>query len=110
MGCVDHQPSRLARLARQFGKNLVEHAKTAPAHEPVVDRLARTVRARSIAPTQPIPDDEDDPANHPAIINSRNAMRQRGKTARSDASAPRTAGKNQSWRRLLAPPLNQPII
>ena len=26
-------------LARQLGENLVEHAKTAPAHEPVVDRL-----------------------------------------------------------------------
>ena len=30
MGRVDHQPARLARLARQLGENLVEHAKTAP--------------------------------------------------------------------------------
>ena len=41
MGRVDHQPARLASLARQFGENLVEHAKTAPAHEPVVDCLMR---------------------------------------------------------------------
>src|SRR5665648_263975 len=79
MGRVDHQPARLASLARQFGENLVEHTKTAPAHEPIVDRLVRTVLARSIAPPQPVPDDEDDPANHPSVINSGNAMRQREK-------------------------------
>ena len=79
MGRVDHQPARLASLARQFGKNLVEHAKTAPAHEPIVNRLVRTVLARSVAPPQPVPDDEDDPANHPSVINSGNTMRQREK-------------------------------
>src|ERR1035441_5601696 len=67
VGRVDHQPARLASLARQFGENLVEHAKAAPAHEPIVDRLMRTVLARSIAPPQPVPDDEDDPANHPSV-------------------------------------------
>ena len=41
MGGVDHQPGRFAGLARQFGKNLVEHAEAAPAHEPIVDRLMR---------------------------------------------------------------------
>src|SRR5450759_400013 len=76
MGCVDHQPARLASLARQFGKNLVEHAKTAPAHEPIVDRLMRTVLARGIAPPQPVPDDKYDPTNHPSVINSGDTMRQ----------------------------------
>src|SRR5450755_4323017 len=76
MGRVDHQPARSTSLARQLGEDLVEHAKTAPAHEPVVDRLVRTVVARSITPPQPVPDDEDDPADHPSIINSGNAMRQ----------------------------------
>jgi hypothetical protein len=36
----------------------------------------RTILARSIAPAQPVPDDEDDPANHPSVINSGNTMRQ----------------------------------
>ena len=36
MGGVDHQPMWLTSLARQLGENLVEHAKTAPAHKPVV--------------------------------------------------------------------------
>ena len=76
MGRVDHQPARLAGLARQLRENLVEHAETAPAHEPIVDRLVRTVAARSIAPAQPIPDDEDDPADYPPIINSGDAVRQ----------------------------------
>src|SRR4029077_3103058 len=76
MGRVDHQPARRASLARQFGENLVEHAKTAPAHEPIVDRLMRTVLARSIAPAQSISDDEDDPAHYPTVINPGNAMRQ----------------------------------
>ena len=79
VGRVDHQPARLASLARQFGKNLVEHAKTAPAHEPIVDRLVRTVLARGLAPPQPVSDDEDDPANHPSVINSGNTMGQREK-------------------------------
>ena len=49
---VDHDPLRFAGLARQFGENLVEHAQTAPAHEPVVDRLVRAVFARGVAPAQ----------------------------------------------------------
>jgi hypothetical protein len=32
-----------------------------------------------IAAAQPVPDDEDDPANHPPVINSGNTMRQREK-------------------------------
>jgi hypothetical protein len=74
---VDHQPLRLARVASQFGKSLVEHAKAAPAHKSVIDRLVRTVLARSIAPAQTVPDDMDDPADHPSVIHSRNPVRQR---------------------------------
>ena len=73
------QPSRLVHLARQFGEYLIEHAKTAPAHEPAVNRLVRTVFARSITPPQTVPDDQDNSANHPSVVNSGNAMRQRGK-------------------------------
>ena len=42
---IDHQPRWLAGLARQFGKYLVEHTEAAPAHEPVIDRLVRTIPA-----------------------------------------------------------------
>src|SRR5665647_1850882 len=79
MGRLGDQPARLASLARQLGENLVEQAKTAPAPKPVVACLVRTVVPRSIAPPQPVPDDEDNPADHPPVINSGNAMRQREK-------------------------------
>jgi hypothetical protein len=36
-------------------------------------------RARCITPAQSIPDDEDDPADYPPVINPGNAMRQREK-------------------------------
>lgn len=69
-----HQPSRLASLPRQFRETLVEHAKTAPADEPIVDRLVRPLGAQSIAPAQSIPDGEDDPADYSPIVNSGNAV------------------------------------
>src|ERR1039458_7842046 len=68
--------------------------------DPQPNRLVRTVLARSIAPPQPIPVGYQLWERHATA----------GKTARSGASAPRRAGTNQSWRRLLASPLNQPII
>src|SRR6185312_871708 len=77
MGRVDHQPARIAGLTRKLGEYLVEYAETAPAHKPVIDRLVRTILARSIAPAQSIPDDEDDPADHPPVIDSRDPVRQR---------------------------------
>ena len=49
MSRIDHKLARLTGLARQFGEYLVEHAKTAPTHEPVVDRLMRTIFTRRIA-------------------------------------------------------------
>jgi len=61
MGRIDHQPARLAKLARQFGENHIEHAQTTPAKEPIVDHIIRNVLALSIAPAQPIPDDKTIP-------------------------------------------------
>ena len=49
---IDHQERWFATFARQFGKDLVEHTKSAPAHEPIVDGLVRTVLTRRIAPAQ----------------------------------------------------------
>ena len=49
---VDHDPSRLAALARQLGEDLVEHAQAAPADKPVVDRLVRTIFPGRVAPAK----------------------------------------------------------
>ena len=56
MGCLDRQPVGLSRLARKLREYLVEHAKPAPPHEPVVDRLVWTVVARRMGPAQTISD------------------------------------------------------
>jgi hypothetical protein len=77
IGGVDHQPTRLTSLARHLGENLVEHAKTAPAHESVVDDLVRTIATWSITLAKPIADDKDDPADDQPIIHPWNAMRVR---------------------------------
>jgi hypothetical protein len=46
---VDHHSLRLAALVRQRCENLVEHAQAAPANEPIVDRLMRTILGRRVA-------------------------------------------------------------
>ena len=107
MGRVDHEPLGLAGFACPLRESLVEHAKTAPAHEPIIDRLVRPVVAERIAPAQAILDDEDNPRNDPPVINSGVPVRQRGRMSQYDAAAPRRAETNHPWRRPLAPPVNQ---
>jgi deazaflavin-dependent oxidoreductase (nitroreductase family) len=43
---VDHHPLGLAALVRQRCENLVEHTQSAPANEPIVDRLMRAILRR----------------------------------------------------------------
>ncbi len=74
---IDHQLIRLAALRSQCGKDLVEHAKPAPADEPVVDRLVRAILARRVSPAQSIPGHDDGPALDPTIVNPRHSMRHR---------------------------------
>src|SRR3546814_10280520 len=52
----------------------LEDTPFTPPLPPVVQRLVRTIRARRITPPQPVAVDEDDPAQHPPIINPRLAM------------------------------------
>src|SRR5471030_146355 len=73
---VDHDPLRLAALARQFGENLVEHAQTAPADEPIVDRLVRTVFPRRVTPAESVLNHKYDGANDPTVIHPRDAVRE----------------------------------
>lgn len=77
MGGVDHQLVGLTALGRQLGEDPVEHAQTAPADGPIVDRLVWAVTGRRITPAQSVPDHEDDAAHDPPVIDPRNAMRQR---------------------------------
>ncbi len=76
---INHDRVRLPGLARQFGKDAVKHAKTAPADEPVVDGLVRTLAFGCIAPHQPMLDNVNDTRHDPPVINSRDTMRKREK-------------------------------
>ena len=77
VGCVDHDPVRLAAAACQSLEDAVEHAQPAPSNEPVVQRLVRPVRRRRIAPAQAVADDEDDAAQHTTVVHAGHAVRQR---------------------------------
>ena len=66
----------LDRRAARGGERL-EHpppdAAAGPAHEPVVQRLARAVGRRCIRPTAARPQHMDDPADHAAVVDAGNA-------------------------------------
>ena len=76
MRCVDHQLVGLAGLCRQSCKYTVEHAGPVPADEAVVDCLVRAIVPGRIQSAQAVADHEDDTADHPSIIDPRNAVRQ----------------------------------
>src|ERR1700722_9228212 len=74
---VDHDSLGMAAPARQRCENLVEYAQAAPANEPIVDRLVRTIPRRGVAPTKPILDHKHNRADDPPIVYPRDPMRQR---------------------------------
>ena len=68
VGRVDHQPARLTTRVRQLGEDLVEHAKRAPAQQPIVDGLVRTVFFGAILPAATNLQNMHDPAQNAVII------------------------------------------
>lgn len=93
---VDHELIGLAALCGEFREDPVKHAQATPSDEPIVDGFVRAVTSWCIKPTKPILDHKDDAAHDPAIIDPRNAVRQREIRAQSDASAPRSASRLQA--------------
>src|SRR5947209_2752505 len=73
----EHQPLRCASLGRQGCEDACEYTEPAPTDEAVVQRLVRAIAGGCILPLQAISDDVDDPADHPAIVNPRQAARAR---------------------------------
>ena len=76
MSGVDHYLVGFAALGSQTRKDAVEHAHPAPSHKAVIECLMRPIGRRRVSPTQTVPDDEDDPGQHFAVIDTRNTMRQ----------------------------------
>jgi hypothetical protein len=103
MGGIDHQLLGTAALCSQFGQDAVEYAQPAPADEAVVDGLVRTIIGRGIPPAQPIADHEQDAAQHPPIIDTRNPVRQR-KKGRNPAHLPRRQQQQIIQGGILLPP------
>jgi hypothetical protein len=92
----------LLPLRASSAKILLNTSKPAPADEPVIDRLVRTILPRGITPAKPVPDHEHGGGHNPPVIHPRHAVRQRKKKRRSGASALQKAKTNQTWRSLLA--------
>lgn len=75
VGRIDHDSLRCHAFSGQRREYPIKRARSAPTHKAVVRGLARTVGDRGVAPHQPAPDDMDDPAEHPAIIDPRHIPR-----------------------------------
>lgn len=71
---VDHQAVCWTLYPRQFVEDRVENPCSAPAYEAVVQRLVWPIGLRRILPLKAVPNDIEDLADHPHIINSRNAV------------------------------------
>lgn len=57
-----------ATLDREGREYPVEHAKSALPDEAVADRFGRTIVSGGITPPQVVPDDENDTADDPSVI------------------------------------------
>ena len=77
MGGIDHQVIGVTAIGRQGGEDLVEYPEPAPTDEAIIDRFVRAILLGRITPAQPVPDYENDSADHPKVINPRNPMGQR---------------------------------
>lgn len=74
VGAVDHQPLGRPGPACEAGEDAVEDAHAAPADEAVVQGLVWPVAQRCVAPAQAVADDEDDAADHAAIVSAGDAV------------------------------------
>ena len=86
VGGNDHQPLRHSVSICQGRKDAREHPEAAPADEPVAERLVRPVAARCVLPLQPVADDVDDAADHPAVVHAGRAARARDSRTKPDIS------------------------
>ena len=67
--CVDHHGRFLAVFRRQPGHHPREDAFLTPPLPAAVEGLVRTIGLRCIPPAQAIAIDENNPAQHPSVIN-----------------------------------------
>lgn len=68
---------RFRPFSCERGEDAIEDAEPAPADEAIIERLGRPVLLRGVLPLRAVLDDVDDPADYPAIVHPRHAMRQK---------------------------------
>ena len=81
IGRIDHDRLALSTPSRQAIHHRDEDPFVAPTLSAVVERLGRTRFPRRIAPPQTVAIEEDNAAQHSAIIDPRPAMAPRGNRA-----------------------------
>lgn len=70
-GAVDEQPIGRVLLAGQRAEDPFPNPTLGPAHEAIVERLLRSIDiARAVGPAPATPERVDDPAQHPAIVDT----------------------------------------
>lgn len=74
IGRGDHHGATFGLNGGQALHHPDEDARLAPPLPAIVQRLVQSIDRRLIAPAQPVTIDEDDPAQHPAIIHPRLAV------------------------------------
>lgn len=77
IGRVDHHGLLFSVFGSQADHHLREDAFLAPTLPSAVQRLVRAIFARRISPAQPIAIDEDNPTQHPSVIDPWLAVRLR---------------------------------
>jgi hypothetical protein len=75
MGPADHHRPGLRAFGGQRREYPVENPRPAPADEAVLKGLVQTIDGGSVAPHQPAPNDMDDAADDPPVIDPRHASR-----------------------------------
>jgi len=75
MSAIQQYLGRWSASRSESGERILPYAFRAPANEAVVERLGRAVRSRGVFPAAPGLQDMHNPANHPVVVDPRNAPR-----------------------------------
>ena len=73
-GTIDHLDIAVVGLGNRV-HDAVPHARLAPANEAIVAGRVRTVAFRQVAPRRTRTQHPENPAQHPPVVNARNATR-----------------------------------
>jgi hypothetical protein len=106
MCAVDQDFGGRSTRCRQCDEHLLPDAFRRRPHEPIVERLPRTVAGRCINPATARSHHVDDAADHPTVINPRNSSTLSGSNGRSRSNCSSLNQNSLKSTLLLSPSLN----